>query len=82
MLRSRESFGRAPEAMRVMGESTLCLLRSRDGRLVPMVDGRQLKGVGYVSVQAGPEGAVVQLSLPAGAVSFETEPDLEREGLN
>jgi hypothetical protein len=82
MLRSKESFGRAPEPMRVIGESTLCLLRSRDGRLVPMVEGRHLKGVGYVSIQAGPEGALVQLSLPAGAVYFETEPDLGREGLN
>ena len=82
MLRSRESFGRGPEPMRIVAESTLCLLRTKDGRLLPMIEGRPLKGVGYVSVQAGQEGAVVQLSLPAGAVNFETEPDFEREGLN
>jgi hypothetical protein len=82
MYRSKEAPARPPEAVRLAAESILCLLRTRDGRLLPMVDGRPLKGVGYLSVQASHEGAVVQLGLPAAAVHFESEPDLEREELN
>jgi hypothetical protein len=82
MHRSKEAPARPPESVSLAAESLLCLLRTKDGRLAPLVDGRPLKGVGYVSVQASQEGAVVQLSLPAAAVHFESEPDLEREELN